>query len=938
MSAKETIGDVQRLQARIEALEKLLQVHEQAAITQAEQLERTVCELRERADDLQRSEKVLRESEERFCLAMEAGNLGTWDWDILSDRVTCSEHLKLLFGLPPDLHELTYGAFLNAIHAEDRARAAAAINRSITTGTDCSVEFRTVWQDDSARWIAMKAKVYRGSSGLPVRMVAVAMDMTERRRSEEAIRESEARYRLLFESNPNPMWVYDLESLAFLAVNQAAVAHYGYSQKEFLAMTIKDIRPPEHILALMEKVSEVKSGFESAGVWRHRKKDGAIIDVDILAHTLTFGDRPAQLVLARDITDQKRAEEALRNSEERFISFMDNLPGFAWIKDAQGRYVYTNRYFRAVFGMCAQSWEGKTDHDVFPPDIADRFVANDRKVIESGKEIRTTEEFVLRDGRHIGLVSKFPISRPGDRLLVGGISIDVTEQMHTEEALRLSEDRFQVFMNNSPAVAFMKDEDGRHLYVNEPFARMFGKPVAEWLGKTDQDIWPPDVAAQLREHDLTVLAGDKVVELEEAIPTPDGTWHQFLVFKFPFREASGKKVLAGIAIEVTDRKYLEEQLRQAQKMEAIGRLAGGVAHDFNNLLTVISGYSELLQHHLRHDETLRKQVEQIKLAGDRGSALTRQLLAFSRQQVLRPEVLDLNRAVSDLLQMLQRLIGEHIVLNTVLSGDPTFVRTDAGQLEQVLLNLVINARDAMPDGGALTIETANVVLDEAACHRLGIGVPGQYVRLTAQDTGCGMDTVTQTRVFEPFFTTKDQGKGTGLGLATVYGIVIQSHGAISVDSAPGRGTTFTIYLPRSEASSLTPDRPKEYLPPAMGSETVLVVEDQQGVRGFVRNLLRLNGYQVLEASDGEEALRVCREHDGDIRLLLTDLVMPGMSGRELAEKVVAQRPQMRVLFMSGYTDDSVVHAGVAASGMAFLQKPFSPTVLTRKIREALDAP
>src|SRR5579884_524216 len=684
MSGPYRISEEQRLQARIAALEKLLHVHEQTAIMQAEQLDRTVAQLRERADELERSEKVLRESEERLRLAMEGGSLGTWDWDILSDRVTCSEHLKPLFGLSPTVPELTYAAFLNAIHDKDRESVAAAINQSIMAGADYSVEFRTQWQDGSVHWIAMKGKVYRGASRLPVRLVAVAMDITERRRGEEAVRESEARYRLLFESNPNPMWVYDLESFAFLAVNQAAVAHYGYSEKEFRGMTIEDIRPAEDVPALMQKVKDIKPGFESAGVWRHRKKDGTIIDVDIVGHTIQFGGRPAQLVLARDITQQKRAEEALRNSEEQFISFMDNLPGFAWIKDAEGRYVYTNKYFKAVFGIYAQVWEGKTDSELFPPETARQFVANDRKVIESGKEIRTTEEFVLHDGRHVGLVTKFPISRPGGRLFVGGISIDVTEQMQTQEALRLSEDRFQVFMDNSPAVAFMKDEEGRHLYVNEPLARLFGKPVGEWLGKSDYDIWPPDVAKELRDHDIAVLAGDKVVELEETIPTADGKMHHFLVFKFPFPEASGKKVLAGIAIEITDRKYLEEQLRQAQKMEAIGRLAGGVAHDFNNLLTVISGYSELLMHSLRQDDTLRKQVEQIKLAGERGSALTRQLLAFSRQQVLRPEVLDLNMVVQDLMQILQRLIGEHIVLETTLSQDPTFVKTDAGQLEQVL--------------------------------------------------------------------------------------------------------------------------------------------------------------------------------------------------------------------------------------------------------------
>ena len=657
-----------------------------------------------------------------------------------------------------------------------------------------------------------EASVIRQCDELDRTVSALRRQTAELTRSQQVLQESEERYRLLFERHPNPMWVYDFETLAFLAVNNAAIRQYGYSREDFLGMTIKDIRPPEDIPALIEQVKQVTQGYGACGVWRHRKKNGTIIDVEITSHTVMFGCRPAELILPRDVTDRKRAEEATRASEQRF----------------------------------------------------------------------------------------------------------------------------QAFMNNSPAIAFMKDEEGKYLYVNEPFARSFGRPLSEWLGKYDIDVWPEEVAKRLRANDVAVLAGEHLVELEEMVPTPDGRPHYWLVFKFPFHDPSGKKVLAGMAIDTTDRKQLEGQLRQAQKMEAIGQLAGGVAHDFNNLLTVISGYSELLQHHLSADETLRKHAEQIKIAGDRASALTRQLLAFSRQQVLRTEVLDLNRAVTDLLQMLPRLIGEHIELNTVLDPRPTFVKADPGQLEQVLLNLAINARDAMPGGGTLTIETANVALNEAACHRLGTIPPGAYVRLMVRDTGCGMDMATQTRIFEPFFTTKDLGKGTGLGLATVYGIVTQSRGAISVNSAPGRGASFAVYFPASEADDEPPKDGAIHTEPQPGWETVLVVEDQQSVRGFVRNLLMLNGYRVLEAADGAEAMKICRQHPGEIQLVVTDLVMPGMSGRELSERIAMEQPEVKVLYMSGYTDDSVVRAGVAEAGIVFLQKPFSPTTFTHKVREILD--
>ncbi|HEX3203681.1 MAG TPA: PAS domain S-box protein [Nitrospiraceae bacterium] len=632
--------------------------------------------------------------------------------------------------------------------------------------------------------------------------------------SQQILREGEERYRLLFESNPHPMWVYDQDTLAFLAVNNAAVTHYGYARDEFLSMTIRDIRPPEDIPALMQKVAMSKEGLDVAGIWRHRKKDGTIIDVEVTSHTLMFGGRRAEVVLAHDVTERKRAEEALQASEERF----------------------------------------------------------------------------------------------------------------------------KVFMNNNPAVAFMKEEDGRYVYVNEPLARLFQKSEAELIGKNDFEILPAEIATQLRENDRLVMAGDKVVELEESVPSAEGKLHHWMVFKFPFREASGRRLLAGMAIDITDRKQLEDQLRQAQKMEAIGRLAGGVAHDFNNLLTVISGYSELLQYRLEANETLHTYAEHIKEASDRATALTRQLLAFSRQQVLRPVVINLNRSVQDLMEMLKRLIGEHIQLTVSLAPEPAFLKADPGQIEQVLLNLVLNARDAMPDGGTLRIETVNIELDEATSLRLGTSPPGPYVQLCVADTGCGMDSVTQGRIFEPFFTTKDLGKGTGLGLATVYGIVTQSRGAITVESAPGSGARFTIYFPKSDIMADDHEGEQGSAGPVAGSETILVVEDQESVRGFLRNLLRLYGYNVLEASGGSEAISLCRQHAGAIQLLVTDVVMPGMSGRELVERVCAEQPGMKFLLISGYTNDPSIHSDVAEAGMPFLQKPFSPTALTHRIREVLDKP
>jgi PAS domain S-box-containing protein len=513
-----------------------------------------------------------------------------------------------------------------------------------------------------------------------------------------------------------PKWVYDLETLRFVEVNEAAVRHYGYSREEFLELTIADIRPAVDRDALREAVGSTEP--VSGRIWCHRKKDGELIDVDITAHTLVVDGRPSRLVVARDVTETRRRDEA-----------------------------------RAQL---------------------------------------TTE-----------------------------LQRELAERQRTEEALRQS----------------------------------------------------------------------------------------------------------------------EAQLRQAQKMEAIGRLAGGVAHDFNNLLSVILSYSQLLVEDLPAGDERRADLTAIVDAAERAAGLTRQLLAFSRQQLLQPKTVNLNTTVAQAEKMLCRLIGEDIELHTQLASDLGMVLVDPSQIEQVIVNLVVNARDAMPEGGKLTVETKNVTLDDGYAAVHANVAPGRYVMMAVSDTGQGMDAATQARLFEPFFTTKEKGKGTGLGLSTVFGIVQQSGGSIWVYSEPSHGSTFKIYLPVVSDPTLSvasPPLPRTLT--ARGSETILLVEDDAHVREVTRAILLRQGYQVLEAQDGEHALRLCAEHDASIDLLLTDVVMPRLSGRQLAERVLVLRPTLRVLYMSGYTDDAIVRHGVLGSGMAFLQKPLTPRSLATKVREVLDAP
>ncbi len=492
------------------------------------------------------------------------------------------------------------------------------------------------------------------------------------------------RFRLLFEDNPLPMWVFDRESLRFLEVNQAATARYGYTREEFLNMTLADIRPPEDVGRLKETVAE-SSGLVVPAQWRHRLKDGRLIDVEVASHTISYGGRPAVLSVLHD---------------------------------------------------------------------------------------------------------------------------------------------------------------------------------------------------------------------------------------------------------VTQRNQLEEHLRQAAKMEAVGMLAGGIAHDFNNLLTIINGYSHILLNALPAGDPNHTAVEQIMKAGERAAALTRQLLAFSRRQVLQPRVLNLNELLTGLESMLRRLIGEDIDLRFAPADELGQVKADPGQIEQVVMNLVVNARDAMPEGGTLTVETSNVELDTNYALTHATMKPGKYVVLAVSDNGLGMDAETRARLFQPFFTTKAQGKGTGLGLTTVFGIVKQSDGGVEVYSEPGKGTSVKVYLPRIDQPAVAEtEAPLEKRP--QGHETILLVEDNEPVRKLMRDTLRREGYKVLDAPAAAEARRVGASHRGSIHLLITDVVMPKESGRDLAGSLVAQRPAMKVLFVSGYADHAVANSGLLTGGYAFLQKPFTTGALLRKVREVL---
>ncbi|MDQ3667189.1 MAG: ATP-binding protein [Acidobacteriota bacterium] len=553
----------------------------------------------------------------------------------------------------------------------------------------------------------------------------------------------------------------------------------------------------------------------------------------------------------------------------------------------------------------------------------------------------------------------------GTGLMVRAAITDIVERRQTQEALRLAHEELEArvkertselsaqqqflraVVDTSPNPIFVKDWEGRFTLVNKALENAYGRAAENIIGLTEADL-----DGRHEEIETFVQTDKEVIESltpkfipeERLTNLKTGETRSFQTIKVPLKMPGSETVqVLGVATDITDRKRAEqtlqeteEQLRHSQKLEAVGRLAGGIAHDFNNMLTIILGYSELLLHRKDLNEAWREKIQEIRNAGDRAASLTRQLLAFSRKQVLQPVVFDPNSLIEGLGKMLERLIGDDIQILTLLSPDLKRIHADPGQIEQVVINLVVNARDAMPQGGKIKIETANVELDQAYADTHVAAKPGQYVMLAVSDNGSGMDAETKKLIFEPFFTTKALGKGTGLGLSTVYGIVKQSGGNIWVYSEIGRGTAFKIYLPRVEAEAELQMQTPQAMALPVGTETILVVEDEHKVRALTCENLRVCGYQVLEAANGQEALDICAQHEGPIDLLLTDVVMPLMSGGELAVLVGKERHGLPVLYISGFTDDAIVHHGVLEPGTAFLEKPFTLSTLARKVRAGLD--
>jgi PAS domain S-box-containing protein len=1261
------------------------------------------------------AELAAQESERQLQAAIEVAGLGIIVIDYNSQMATLSTRAAKQFAVSPETtattETLVPRAELHArFHPEDRPEFEQLLANALEPdGTGWfALEHRVVWPDGTTRWLYVRKQI-SFADGHPHHAVVVTMDVTDRRHAEEALRASEARYRLLFESNPHPMWVFNTDSFRFLAVNDAAVQAYGYSREEFLGMTINDIRPAEDVSRLTSFVAELSPGLAGPSLWRHQRKDGTLFDVEGSSHGLPDAGGRSRLVMALDVTDRLLAERELRSERDRFEKVMEAVPAaicsFQLAPDGRVSMPYASPRIEPIYGVSPASlaenasiifsaihrddaervqksidesaqnltlwrdefrvhspvsgeiwvegcsapmrladgsvlWHGYVTNITDRKQVVDALRESERRLrltldaagaisffwdirndvvsrffstepslpvtaerlgtlndvrarihaddlagfdaqlaasLAAGSEYRNQFRVVRPDGSSATLEEYGYVNRDADGVpcSLTGISIDISERISATEALRVSEERLRVALQGarggvwdwdlssgnvwwSPEVyelmgapegmdtreaqavqliyesdrqmvltaiadalarrvdyhcefrvhggtrwlssharlfcnaagdpirllgiswdisdrmiameALRESEEryrrlvavlptavfvhngNRVLYSNPAFNHLIGaESVHEVFERHPIDLVHPDDRPLMQSHaeeriateeplsgreirftridgravptycvstpitgygphallvavtDLTereramqllrsVLSsvGDAILTIDEhgvigtanpaavrqfgyiddeliglsvaaLMQEPFVQEHEGYLFSYlktgepkviglgrevgcRRRDGSvfpaeltvtefaldGERRFTGVLRDITERKRLQTQFSQAQKMEAIGRLAGGIAHDFNNLLTIISGYCELLMmSDIPAGDKRRESIAAIRDAGERAARLTQQLLAFSRKAVIEPKLIDLNEMVSDSAKLLRRLIGEDIVLVVITAPRPIPIKADPGQLEQVIMNLVVNARDAMPTGGRLTIETATILSSD--------GSGTEVARLSVSDTGQGMSDDVKEKIFEPFFTTKGVGKGTGLGLAVVHGVVTQSGGQVVIQSDVGVGTTFEILLPLvTDPPSTASVDSARYA--SRGTETVLLVEDDKAVRRITRISLQSQGYTVLEASNGVAGLQQAETYPGEIHLLISDVVMPEMGGRQLLDAVRKHRPELRVLFMSGYTDDAVLLHGVIEATDAFIQKPFTPLSLARKVREVIDAP
>jgi two-component system cell cycle sensor histidine kinase/response regulator CckA len=890
------------------------------AIVGASQIARDITDRRRAKDVRERLAAVLESSDDAIIGKTLDGTITTWN-----------PGAENLFGYSASE---AVGKSIEMLLPPERANEESDILARINRGGRLD-HFETVrLQKDGKRIdVSVTISPIRDSSGVIVGASRIARDITERKCAEEELRKSEERFSKAFCSSPLAITISTQAEGRYLDVNDAFLQILGYKREDVIGRTASKLSfwaQPSQRMEMLELLR--KDGRVTEFRAQYKTSTGEHRETEVSAELIELEGQPCVLAITRDITERMRSERSLREYERVVEGLVDMIV----VVDRDYRYIIANRSFLNYRDIEREQVIGRRVDEVLDKETFESIVKEKMDECFRGKVVQYELKYHYPDlGERALFASYFPIAGPTGIERIACVLRDITEHKRAEEKLRNSEDRFSKAFRQSPlAITISTEADGRYLDANESFLKMTGYTREDVVGHT---------ASELRFWALPSLRTDLLRQLREGGSVTDRGM-QFKTAKAEIREAElswapieveGQPCLLAFMRDTTETQRLEAQFLQSQKMEAVGRLAAGVAHDFNNMLSVIIGYSDLSMDLVASESSARRYLVQIKKASERAASLTRQLLAFSRQQLVFPRILDLNDVVKNVSTMLLRMVGESVSVSFQPTTPIGSIKADPGQIEQILMNLVVNARDAMPRGGKITIETAHAELDEHYVSQHPGSQTGRHVVLAISDTGCGIDESIRSKIFEPFFTTKSIGQGTGLGLSTVYGIVTQSKGSISVESEAGKGTTFKIYFPGLVAKAEELVQPAEVDELPAGSETILVVDDDEAVRKVTASLLTSAGYRVIEASNAEKALEVMTASGPQIDLLLTDLIMFGQSGFDLFEHAKVIRPDLRSLFMSGYTGDLVALRGGSISERSFLPKPFTRSSLVKKVYSVL---
>jgi two-component system, cell cycle sensor histidine kinase and response regulator CckA len=901
------------------------------------------------------SELALGKATDRYTRALEIAGAGAWEWDLRTNENFWSEAVWRLYGLSPGQARPSFEAWLATVAPEDREAVSAAVRSAASESKPIRVEWRVSAGEGEERWLLSHGDPILGTDGRAEQYAGIVLDVTASKRARElTLRANEIRLRARFEQAAVGMVKLDEVTGRFLDVNAKFCEMLGYSREELLARTLQEFTQLDERGVGREGFGRLlEPGAEYRQETRFLRKDGTVLWGAVAANrTALIGERPGTVFAeVEDVTDRKVAESALERTRQ-LMAEGERIAGIgAWEYIAATTETVWSEGECRIYGVDPREKSpdyGRMLRERIHPDDAEAVDRTFRQALENRGTYVMEHRVVRPDGsqRVVRDLAHPHLDDAGQLVKYVGISLDVTDRLKAEKEIRASEQRFRDVAAAADEYIFEMTPAGEVSYVSDAVESVLGHRAEEIIGKNMLAFLGPEererAAGYLAEH---AARRERISHFQLEAMHRNGKPVWLDISAVPVLGDEGALLgYRGAVLDVTERHLAEQersalqtQLAQSQKLESVGRLAGGVAHDFNNILSVILSYAGFVQEELKEGDPIRAEMLEIERSAERAAALTRQLLAFSRRQVLQPVPLDLNQLVGGMEKMLRRIIGEDVHLVLRLAPDLGIVKADPGQMEQVIMNIAVNARDAMPKGGTLTIETGDVDLDEESVSQPVGAKSDPHVMISITDSGTGMDEQTKARIFEPFFTTKEPGSGTGLGLSTVYGIVKQSGGSISVHSEIGQGTTFKVLLPRETSGVVAPT---SHLPGRTGvserRRTILLVEDEAMVRDAARRILSGAGYTVIEAGSGEEGLAAGERHVGTIDLLLTDVVMPGIGGKTVAERLARVRPGTKVLFMSGYTDDAIVNHGVLEPGTQFLAKPFTHASLLAKVREMLE--